>query len=33
VVIYAAINVFCDRMPLDWISQFEKAILSTINIE
>nr|ULQ69107.1 ATP synthase subunit 1 [Cyperus difformis] len=31
VVIYAAVNGFCDRMPLDKISQFEKAILSSIN--
>ncbi|KAL6590178.1 hypothetical protein ACP70R_050164 [Stipagrostis hirtigluma subsp. patula] len=33
VVIYAAVNGFCDRMPLDRISQYEKAILSTINPE
>jgi len=26
-VIYAAVNGFCDRMPLDRISQYEKAIL------
>jgi len=32
-VIYAAVNGFCDRMPLDRISQYEKAILSTINPE
>nr|ULQ69123.1 ATP synthase subunit 1 [Cyperus glomeratus]ULQ69148.1 ATPase subunit 1 [Cyperus michelianus]WQM73822.1 ATP synthase subunit 1 [Cyperus rotundus]WRH36834.1 ATP synthase F1 subunit alpha [Cyperus stolonifer] len=31
VVIYAAVNGFCDRMPLDKISQYEKAILSSIN--
>ncbi|EMS53490.1 ATP synthase subunit alpha, mitochondrial [Triticum urartu] len=31
VVIYAAVNGFCDRMPLDRISQYEKGILSTIN--
>ncbi len=30
VVIYAAVNGFCDRMPLDRISQYEKAILSSI---
>lgn len=30
-VIYAAVNGFCDRMPLDRISQYEKAILSTID--
>uniref|UniRef100_M8BM12 ATP synthase subunit alpha, mitochondrial n=1 Tax=Aegilops tauschii TaxID=37682 RepID=M8BM12_AEGTA len=33
VVIYAAVNGFCDQMPLDRISQYEKAILSTINPE
>src|SRR6187551_3174230 len=33
VVIYAAVNGFCDRMPLDRISQYEKAILSTIHPE
>ncbi|KAF6994395.1 hypothetical protein CFC21_011107 [Triticum aestivum] len=33
VVIYAAVNGFCDRMQLDIISQYEKAILSTINPE
>uniref|UniRef100_N1R0P7 ATP synthase subunit alpha n=1 Tax=Aegilops tauschii TaxID=37682 RepID=N1R0P7_AEGTA len=33
VVIYAAVNGFCDRMPLERISQYEKAILSTINPE
>ncbi|EMS53051.1 ATP synthase subunit alpha, mitochondrial [Triticum urartu] len=33
VVIYAAVNGFYDRMPLDRISQYEKAILSTINPE
>nr|ULQ68996.1 ATPase subunit 1 [Bolboschoenus planiculmis] len=31
VVIYAAVNGFCDRMPLDKISQYERAILSSIN--
>merc|ERR1712183_682573 len=29
-VIYAAVNGFCDRMPLDRISQYERAILSSI---
>ncbi|XBH67747.1 hypothetical protein VPH35_096073 [Triticum aestivum] len=33
VVIYAAVNGFCAQMPLDRISQYEKAILSTINPE
>ena len=33
VVIYAAVNGFCDRMPLERISQYEKTILSTINPE
>ncbi|GJN37717.1 hypothetical protein PR202_gb26698 [Eleusine coracana subsp. coracana] len=33
VVIYAAVNDFCDLMPLDNISQYEKDILSTINPE
>jgi len=33
VVIYAAVNGFCDRMPLDQIAQYEKAILSSINPE
>jgi len=32
-VIYAAVNGFCDRMPLDQIAQYEKAILSSINPE
>nr|ULQ69627.1 ATPase subunit 1 [Juncus alatus]ULQ69698.1 ATPase subunit 1 [Juncus himalensis] len=32
-VIYAAVNGFCDRMPLDKIAQYEKAILSSINPE
>ncbi|PHT51788.1 ATP synthase subunit alpha, mitochondrial [Capsicum baccatum] len=32
-VIYAAVNGFCDRMPLDRISQYEKIILSTIKPE
>nr|ULQ69027.1 ATPase subunit 1 [Carex gibba] len=31
VVIYAAVNGFCDRMPLDKISQYEAAILSSIH--
>jgi F-type H+-transporting ATPase subunit alpha len=31
VVIYAAVNGFCDQMPLDRIDQYERAILSTIN--
>ena len=31
VVIYAAVNGFCDRMPLDKISQYERAILSNIH--
>ncbi|KAL8535296.1 hypothetical protein ACS0TY_011068 [Phlomoides rotata] len=29
-VIYATVNGFCDRMPLDKISQYEKIILSTV---
>ncbi|KAL9440864.1 hypothetical protein AB3S75_019526 [Citrus x aurantiifolia] len=29
-VIYAAINGFCDRMPLEKIALYEKAILSSI---
>ncbi|KAM0043613.1 ATP synthase subunit alpha [Helianthus debilis subsp. tardiflorus] len=29
-VIYAAVNGFCDRMPLDKISQYERAILKSI---
>ncbi|YP_009477621.1 ATPase subunit 1 (mitochondrion) [Nymphaea colorata] len=32
-VIYAAVKGFCDRMPLDRISQYERAILSSINPE
>lgn len=32
-VIYAAVNGFCDRMPLDKIAPYERAILSTINNE
>lgn len=32
-VIYAAVNGFCDRMPLDRISQYERAILSRIKPE
>nr|ANY30784.1 ATPase subunit 1 [Nechamandra alternifolia] len=31
IVIYAAVNGFCDRMPLDRINQYERAILSTID--
>ncbi|PWA62156.1 ATPase subunit 1, mitochondrion [Artemisia annua] len=33
VVIYAAVNGFCDRMPLDRISQYESAILKSIKTE
>ncbi|KAG0490094.1 hypothetical protein HPP92_006957 [Vanilla planifolia] len=33
VVIYAAVNGFCDRMPLDRISQYERAIPSSIDPE
>ncbi|KAJ1681628.1 hypothetical protein LUZ63_018147 [Rhynchospora breviuscula] len=33
VVIYAAVNGFCDRMPLDKIAQYEKTILNTINTD
>jgi F-type H+-transporting ATPase subunit alpha len=33
IVIYAAVNGFCDRMPLDRISQYERAILSSIKTE
>nr|YP_010833532.1 ATP synthase F1 subunit alpha [Jatropha curcas]WFG81158.1 ATP synthase F1 subunit alpha [Jatropha curcas] len=32
-VIYAAVNGFCDRMPLDKISQYERAIPSSIKPE
>lgn len=32
-VIYAAVNGFCDRMPLDKISQYEKMLLSTVKPE
>ena len=32
-VIYAAVNGFCDRMPLDRISQYERAIPSRIKPE
>ncbi|KAL3646578.1 ATP synthase alpha chain mitochondrial precursor [Castilleja foliolosa] len=32
-VIYAAVNGFCDRMPLDKIDQYEKQILSTVKPE
>lgn len=31
-VIYAAVKGFCDRMPLDIISQYERAILSSIDL-
>jgi F-type H+-transporting ATPase subunit alpha len=31
VVIYAAVNGFCDRMPLDKIAQYERTILSSIH--
>nr|UTM92001.1 ATPase subunit 1 [Gastrodia kachinensis]WNH36740.1 ATPase subunit 1 [Gastrodia shimizuana]WNH36779.1 ATPase subunit 1 [Gastrodia sp. BS-2023]WNH36839.1 ATPase subunit 1 [Gastrodia uraiensis]WOE91392.1 ATPase subunit 1 [Gastrodia crispa]WOE91432.1 ATPase subunit 1 [Gastrodia flexistyla] len=33
VVLYAAVNGFCDRMPLDRISQYERAIPSSIDPE
>nr|YP_010838112.1 ATP synthase F0 subunit 1 [Apostasia shenzhenica]WGF19847.1 ATP synthase F0 subunit 1 [Apostasia shenzhenica] len=33
VVIYAAVNGFCDRMPLDRIYQYERAIPSSIDPE
>ncbi|KAI5420315.1 hypothetical protein KIW84_044194 [Lathyrus oleraceus] len=32
-VIYVAVNGFCDRMPLDKIAQYERDILSTIKQE
>ncbi|XP_057478171.1 ATP synthase subunit alpha, mitochondrial [Actinidia eriantha] len=32
-VIYAAVNGFCDRMPLDKISQYERAIPSSVKPE
>ena len=32
-VIYTAVNGFCDRMPLDKISQYERAILNSIKPE
>src|ERR1044072_2295619 len=32
-VIYAAVNGFCDRMPLDKIAQYERDILTTIKPE
>ena len=32
-VIYAAVNGFCDRMPLDRIGLYERAILSSIKPE
>ncbi|KAD6454370.1 hypothetical protein E3N88_09076 [Mikania micrantha] len=31
-VIYAAVNGFCDRMPLDIISQYERAILKRVSL-
>nr|USM75059.1 ATP synthase subunit alpha [Arctostaphylos uva-ursi] len=33
IVIYAAVNGFCDRMPLEKISQYERAILSSVKPE
>uniref|UniRef100_Q7M2G6 ATP synthase subunit alpha n=1 Tax=Oenothera villaricae TaxID=3941 RepID=Q7M2G6_OENVI len=33
IVIYAAVNGFCDRMPLDRISQYERAILQSVKQE
>ena len=33
IVIYAAVNGFCDRMPLDKISQYERAIPSSVKPE
>nr|WBQ47765.1 ATPase subunit 1 [Eucommia ulmoides]WLW41795.1 ATPase subunit 1 [Eucommia ulmoides] len=33
IVIYAAVNGFCDRMPLDRISQYERAIPSSVKPE
>jgi F-type H+-transporting ATPase subunit alpha len=32
-VIYAAVNGFCDRMPLDKISQYERTIPNSVNPE
>lgn len=32
-VIYAAVEGFCDRMPLDKMAQYERAILSSVNLE
>ena len=32
-VIYAAVNGFCDRMPLHKIDQFERAILNSVKPE
>nr|WRW54501.1 ATP synthase CF1 alpha subunit [Prunus salicina var. cordata] len=32
-VIYAAVNGFCDRMPLDRISQYERAIPNSVKTE
>ncbi len=32
-VIYAAVNGFCDRMPLDRISQYERAIPNSVKPE
>lgn len=33
IVIYAAVNGFCDRMPLDKISQYERTILNSVKPE
>ena len=33
IVIHAAVKGFCDRMPLDRISQYERAVLSSIDPE
>jgi len=33
VVLYVAVNGFCDRMPLDMISQYEREIPSRIVLE
>nr|QKE23667.1 ATPase subunit 1 [Ajuga campylanthoides] len=32
-VIYAAVNGFCDRMPLEKIAQYEKRLLSTVKAD
>lgn len=32
-VIYVFVNGFCDRIPLDKISQYEKVILSSMKLE